>query len=120
METKKQKNIAVYYILLHILLLMFSFSGVCSKFAGRQNFFSVAWILLYGASLFILFLYSIFWQQVLKVLPLVSAYANRAITVVWGIVWGCLIFGEQITIGKVIGAIMVLAGIVLFAKGGEE
>lgn len=120
MEMKKQKNIAFYYILLHILLLLFSFSGVCSKFAGRQDFFSIRWILLYGTSLFILFLYSIFWQQILKALPLVSAYANRAITVVWGIIWGYLIFGEKITVGKVIGAILVLAGIVLFAKGGEE
>lgn len=120
METKKQKNLAVYYVLLHILLLFFSFSGVCSKFAGRQDFFSFRWFLLYGSSLCILFLYSILWQQILKGLPLMAAYANRAITVVWGIIWGYLIFGEQITYGKMLGAVIVLAGIVLFAVGGDE
>lgn len=66
--------------------------------------------------------YAIFWQQIIKRMPLSSAYANKAITVVWGMIWGLLIFNESITIQKLLGALIVVTGVVLFAfseKGGE-
>ena len=53
------------------------------------------------------------WQQVLKRLDLSVAFANKGITIIWGILWGILLFGEKITFGMVIGAIIVIAGIVV-------
>ena len=47
-------------------------------------------------------------------MPLSVAYANKAVTVVWGCLWGVLIFHERLTPGKVIGALMVLAGVALY------
>jgi drug/metabolite transporter (DMT)-like permease len=70
--------------------------------------------------LLILFVYAIGWQQVIKRLPLTTAYANRGITVVWGIVWGMLFFGEEITLFKLVGAAMIIGGIVLFAQADAE
>ena len=64
----------------------------------------------------LLALYAIGWQQVIKRLPLSVAFANKAITIVWGIIWGFLFFDEQVTLGKLIGAVMVIIGIVLYAK----
>ena len=105
-------------LLLHGVLLVLSLSGVASKFASRQEFLSLPFCLFYGAVLLILAFYALAWQQVIKLLPLTFAYANRAITVVWGIVWGVLFFGERVTPPMLIGAIIIIVGIVLYALDG--
>lgn len=107
-------------IALNILLLFFSLGGVFSKMASGQPVLSIKFILCYGTLLLIMFAYAIGWQQIIKRLPLTTAYANRAIDVVWGLIWGLLFFDEKITIGKIIGAIIVIAGVVLYVTGEEK
>lgn len=63
-------------------------------------------------------IYALGWQQIIKRLPLTFAYANRAVTVVWGIVWGALFFNEPVTPLKMLGAGIVLVGVVLYATSG--
>lgn len=108
------------YLLLHIILFGFSLSSVCSKTAAKQEFLSFKFILFYGLVLFILFVYAIAWQQVLKRLPLVTAYANKAVTVIWGLVFGLVFFQEKITVQKVIGAVIIILGVYLIVSDGEE
>ena len=48
-------------------------------------------------------------------MPLTLAYANKAVTVIWGMVWGVLFFGESITVTKAIGAVVVIFGVVLYS-----
>ena len=110
------------YVLLNILLLVFSLSSVCSKLAAKEEFMSFKFIMMYGFVIMLLGVYAIFWQQIIKSMPLTAAYANRAITVFWGMLWGLIIFKEKITPGKVAGAALVVAGIVLFAlsDSGEK
>lgn len=107
-------------LLLHILLLFYSLSDVMSKLAAGFDFLSLGFVVCYGALLVILAGYAIGWQQVIKRMPLTTAYANRGITVVWGIFWGALFFSEAITPGKIAGAVMVVAGIVLFSLADGE
>lgn len=108
------------YVLLHILLLVFSLSSVCSKLAAGEEFMSIRFIVLYGTVILLLGIYAVFWQQIIKNMPLTAAYANRAVTVFWGMVWGLLIFRERITPGKAAGAALVIAGIILFALSDKE
>ena len=92
-----------------------------SKFAAREAFLSPGFIAWYAGMLGVLVVYAIGWQQILKRLPLTVAFANKSITVIWGMIWGLLLFGEQITPMKVVGGIIVIVGIVLFALAdGEE
>ncbi len=111
-------------LVLHVLLLFMSLADVASKYAAGFDFFSVGFIVCYLLVLVILVGYALGWQQVIKRMPLTTAYANRGITVVWGIFWGFVLFGEAITPFKVLGAAMIIAGIVLFsradAEGGEQ
>ena len=58
--------------------------------------------------------------KIIKRLPLTTAFANKAITVVWGIVWGALFFDETITPGKLLGAALIIGGVVLFVKADRE
>lgn len=107
-------------LLLHILLLFYSLSDVMSKLAAGFDFLSLGFVVCYGGLLLILAGYAVGWQQVIKRMPLTTAYANRGITVVWGIFWGALFFSEAVTPGKIAGAVMVVAGIVLFSLADGE
>ena len=103
------------YVLLHALMLIFSLSPVCSKLAGQQPFLSFKFIFFYGFVILLLGIYALLWQQIIKRMPLTTAYANKAVTVVWGMVWGALLFQEDITPQKCIGAASIVAGVMLYA-----
>ena len=92
---------------LHGMLMVYSMSGICSKLAAGESFLSARFCIYYAVIIVLLGVYAIGWQQVIKRIPLTTAFANKAVTVVWGIVWGWFFFGESITPGKLIGAGMV-------------
>ena len=100
-------------------------SGICSKLASGEKFLSPHFCLYYAIIILLLGFYAIGWQQIIKRLPLTTAFANKAVTVVWGIIWGALIFGEKVTWNMIAGAAVIFAGIYLVTgedgeKGGEN
>lgn len=111
-----------WLIMLHILLGVYSMSGILSKLAGQASFLSIRFILCYAGVIGLLGVYAIGWQQIIKRMDLTTAFANKAVTVVWGIVWGWLFFGEAVTVGKLIGAAVVISGVILYVRAdtGEE
>lgn len=109
-----------YLIILHIFLGIYSLTGVASKFASGEDFLSVKFIVFYGLVLFGLFVYAVAWQQIIKHMPLISAYANRGVTVIWGIIWGYFIFAEEITVKKLIGAAIIICGIVFIVTADAK
>lgn len=111
---------AKWFLLLHVILGIYAGSSVCSKLAAQQPFLSAAFIVLYGLMLLALVVYAVGWQQVIKHLPLTTAYANKAVTVVWGILLGLAVFGEAVTPRQVIGAVIIICGIVLFVRADNE
>lgn len=117
---RKMKSKIKTLLLLHIMLMIYSMSGICSKLASGEKFLSIKFCVYYGLIIFLLGFYAIGWQQIIKRLPLTTAFANKAVTVIWGIVWGLLFFSEPITIGKIIGAILVVLGVVIFAYSEKE
>ncbi len=104
-------------MLLHALLVFFSFSGVFSKLASRETFLSLRFCLFYAGLILILGVYAIFWQQIIKRLPISIAYANKAVSVIWSMIWGAILFGESISLKKIIGGVIVIIGIILFSSG---
>ncbi|MCR5001604.1 MAG: EamA family transporter [Lachnospiraceae bacterium] len=110
---------ARYLIILHIILALFSVSGIFSKRAAAEDMLSLNWMINYGVVLFVLFIYAIAWQQIIKKMPIVTAYANKAVMVIWGIVWGYVFFNEAITVPKIIGAVIIIAGVYLVVTGDE-
>lgn len=107
-------------IVLQVLLAFFSISGIFSKMAANAKFLSFEFCCYYFVIIVILGLYAVVWQQIIKQMPLTVAYANRAVIVVWGIIWGILFFNESITIGQLIGAAVIIAGIILYSMDTEE
>ena len=114
MQTTKNK--ALWLFVLHSLLFFLSLSGVLSKFAAQQDLFSFSFLALYGLELVILFVYAILWQQVLKHMSLTVAFSNKAVGMVWSMLWGVLLFQEVLTIKMVIGAAIVMVGVLLVVR----
>ena len=106
--------------LLHIMLMIYSMSGIGSKMESKQEFLSTEFCFYYAMIIILLGFYAIGWQQIIKRLPLTMAFANKAVTIVWGIIWGVVFFDEAITAGKIIGAILVIIGVVIYAKSDGE
>ncbi len=117
-EVKDGKTRA--FVALHLMLVLYSFSGICAKLAGKFDFLSLGFVGCYAGMIAVLGVYAIGWQQVIKRLPLTLAYANRAVTVVWGLVWGVVLFSEQLNPLKVIGCLVVLAGVALYAYADAQ
>jgi len=118
--TGARRGQAGVLLALHVLLGVYSLSDVASKKAAGTAFLSPGFVLLYAVVLGLLAVYAIGWQQVIKRMPLSSAYANRAITVVWGIFWGYVVFGEAVSAGKLVGAALIICGVVLFARADGD
>lgn len=113
---KKYKNM----LLLHLLLAVYSMSGIASKYAAQQELMSGPFCIYYGLMMMALCLYALCWQQIIKKLPLVTAYANKAVTVVWGMVWGVLFFEETLTVMNVVGAAVIVVGVYMVVMSEEQ
>ena len=113
------KGTTIYILALHILLAVFSLSGVCAKMASQQDFLSFWFIFWYGLVILDLGIYAIVWQQIIKHLPLVTAYANKAVGIAWGIIWGLVIFGEQLKWNMLVGALIVIVGVIVVVRADE-
>lgn len=114
-----KKNVRLKDIfMLQAVFLIYSISSVVSKFASGKELFSLEFIFLYGLDILVLGIYALLWQQVIKRFELSVAYANKAVTLLWALVWGIFIFHEQITPGKAAGILLVMAGI--FILNSEE
>lgn len=121
MNNKKniiEKNAIGLFAVLHGCLLISSLSGICSKMAGRQETLQ-GFLLWYGAVLLIMGVYAVIWQQILKQLPLTVAYANKPVSLIWGMVWGTLLFKEKLTLKMLLGAAIIFVGIYLVVTADE-
>ena len=104
-----------FIIVLHISLAIYSISGIFSKEAANDPFLSAEFCFLYFGIVVLLGFYAIVWQQIIKHLPLTIAFANKAVTVIWGIIWGFMFFDETVTTIQMIGAGIIMIGIILYS-----
>lgn len=100
-----------------IIYCLFSLSSVFMKFASMQQNL-IFKLLLFCLSLGILGVFSILWQKLLNKLNLTKAYFFKATTIIWGIIYGIIIFNEKITLTMFIGALICLIGVIVIM--GEQ
>ena len=115
---KKQliKNI----IILQAIIALYSLSTVMSKFAAEEDFLSFKFILFYGIEIFILGVYAILWQQIIKKFDISVASANKAMAVLWSMLWAILFFHDNITINNVIGIVIIIIGTLIVNSDNRE
>lgn len=107
------------FALLHLLVFSYSLTGIFSKLASKCDFLSLKFILFYSVVLVILFIYAISWQQILKMMPLTTAFLNKAVVVIWGLIWGSIIFHEKVTWNMILGSVIIILGVFMVVSGDE-
>lgn len=111
------------YIILHLNVLLFSFTSVFSKMASvYYNREGLKSVLLY-VFLFLMLancgVYAIVWQKVIQKFDLHVAYANRSVYLFWSQIWAVLIFKEHLTWNNIVGLLIVFAGVVIVSLNDE-
>ena len=118
-DLNEKKSVAPkkkWFLILHILIVLLSFCGVFAKLASFEAIFSFKFIVFYVSELIVLGIYTLFWQQVLKYIPLTVAFCNKAVGMIWTMLWGILLFSEDFTMPMLIGAVIVLIGVFVVVK----
>ena len=116
-----KKKITINDILvLQIVIAIYTISTVMAKQASGQPLFSVGFFCFYGAELLILGIYALLWQQMIKKFELSVAYTNRAMALLWSLIWAVVIFKDNITVKNVIGVALVIAGTIIVNGGRTE
>ena len=112
-KTLKIKDI----LILQAVIIVYTLSSVMAKLASGQEPFSIRFCLFYLAELFVLGLYALLWQQMIRKFELSVAYANRSMALLWSLVWAVIFFHDRVTVKNVIGVILVIIG--TFIVNGE-
>ncbi len=116
-----EKKNAGLFIVLHISLLFSSLSGVCSKMAAAQtDLKGFPWYVVFRSTSDHGSLCSDLAADPEEGLPLTVAYANKPVSLIWGMIWGTLIFGETDHRNMMTGAVVIFAGIYLVTGETEE
>lgn len=95
--------------------LLYACVGILTKYASLQEFMSWNYMLGLIGAVCVMGLYAVLWQQVLKRIELSVAYMFKGTSIVFIMLLANALFGEQITWNNIIGAIIIIVGIVLFA-----
>lgn len=117
-EIKKKIKLRDIFIL-QLVIAIYTLSTVFAKFASGEEFLSFKFILFYGIEMLILGLYAIIWQQLIKKFDISVAYANKAMGLLWSIIWAILIFNDTITIKNIIGVVIVIIGTIIVNSEDE-
>ena len=109
---------------LQIVVFIYSVLSMCSKLLSvmirDHGLFSLQTI---GAGcLFMgsMALYAFLWQQILRFVDLQVAYANKAVGLLWSLVWSVVLFHEKLTLRSGAGLLVVIAGVLLVSDRREE
>lgn len=110
MKTETQKRITMKdIVILQLIIMIYTFSSICAKLAsGQETIFRL--LLFTGLEFLCLAVYAVLWQQAIKKFDLSVAYANRAMVLLWSMIWAVLVFHDTITLKNILGVGLVIAG----------
>lgn len=104
------------YILLYLIFLLYSVIAVLEKTVSGFEFFSKEFYLFYSLQLFLLFIYAVAWQKILKRFTLSVAYINKGSVFIFNAIWSILLFNEKFHIKEIVGIVIVFIGIVFINR----
>ena len=96
--------------------LVYACTSIFTKMASRQKMLSWPYLQWIAGAIGVMGVYAILWQQVIKRMPLSTAYMFKGTSLIFILLISGLMLGEAITINNVIGSVIIILGIALFAK----
>lgn len=105
----------IWYISLVLINMLYACVSIFTKYASQQEFMSWNFMLGVMGAVGVMGLYAVLWQQILKRIELSVAYMFKGTSIIFVMLLACLLFGEQITWNNILGAVIIVVGIVLYA-----
>ena len=102
------------YGLLLICFMIYASTGIFTKYASLYPFLSWQYILSFLGAIGIMGIYAVLWQQVLKYIELSVAYTFKGTALIFTMLLAYWLFGEPITTNNIIGAAIIIFGIILY------
>lgn len=108
-------KLATYSSLVAVNLL-YACVTLFTKYAAQHEFLSWQYCVGLCGAIGVMGAYAICWQQVLKRIELSTAYMFKGTSLIFVMLLAALFFSEQITLMNMIGAVVIVFGIILYAK----
>ena len=112
------------YMLLHLAVMVFSFTSVFAKAAANSyndgGLMNRMFILFSVLMVLNCVVYAFFWQIVIKKIPLNVGYANRSVYLIWSQIWAVSIFNEHLDPKNIIGLVIVMVGVIVVSLSTEN
>ena len=109
------KSFKTYLALIGVNLI-YACTSICTKMASQQEMLSWPYLLWIASAIGVMGVYALLWQQILARMPISTAYMFKGTSLIFVLMFSALLFGEAITLNNVIGAVIIIIGIILFAK----
>lgn len=109
-----------HYLLLHLLFVIYALNTLLGRMAAPYGWADWRKYAFLAGVLFLLGVYAVGWQIILKRFNLGVAYANRAVVVLWGVLLACLFLGEKFSWTLALGAALVVSGIILVSTAEDS
>ena len=104
------------YLSLVGINLIYACTAIFTKSASQHQFLSLPYILWLVGAVGVMGVYALLWQQVIKRMPIAEAYMFKGTSLIFVLLLSALIFGEAITLTNIIGAVVIIVGIVIYAR----
>ena len=99
--------------------LLYACVSLFTKYASQQDFMSRNYMFGLIGAIGVMGLYAVLWQQILKRIELSLAYMFKGTSLIFVMLLAYILFGEQITWNNIVGAIIIICGIVLYAHSSQ-
>lgn len=96
--------------------LFYACTYICMKMASPHAFLSTPYLLWLFGAVGVMGVYAFLWQQILARVPLSTAYMFKGTSLIFVLLFCALLFHEGITLQNVLGSIIIVSGIILYAK----
>ena len=104
------------YLFLVSVNLIYACTSICTKMASQQEMLSWPYLFWIAGAVGVMGIYALLWQQVIAKMSLSTAYMFKGTSLIFVLLFSVLLFGEAITLNNVIGSVIIIIGIILFAK----
>ena len=95
---------------------IYACTSIFTKSASRHEMFSLPFLFWILGAVMVLGLYALLWQQIISRMELSKAYMFKGLSLVFVLAISAFLFGESITVNNVLGSVLIIFGIGLYAK----
>lgn len=96
--------------------LVYACTYICMKEASLHVFLSAPYLLWILGAVGVMGVYAVLWQQILARVPLSMAYMFKGTSLIFVLLLSALLFHEGITLQNILGSVVIVSGIILYAK----